>query len=80
MGPDAATETVRKSLQMGADKAVHVKDDALHGSDAVATSLVLAQAIEKIGEPDLVLPGWRPPTARCPWSRRCSPSGSGCPS
>ena len=35
MGPDAASETVRKALSMGADKAIHVLDDALHGSDAV---------------------------------------------
>ena len=47
MGPDAATETIRKALSMGADKAVHVIDDALHGSDALATSLALAKAIEQ---------------------------------
>jgi electron transfer flavoprotein beta subunit len=57
VGPEQAETAIRKSLQMGADKAVHVKDDALHGSDAIATSLVLAQAIEKIGRPDLVLTG-----------------------
>ncbi len=57
VGPEQAGTAIRKSLQMGADKAVHVKDDALHGSDAVATSLVLARAIEKIGRPDLVLTG-----------------------
>ena len=45
MGPDAAAETVRKALSMGADKAIHVLDDGLHGSDAVATSLVLAKAL-----------------------------------
>ena len=33
---------------MGADKGVHVVDDAMHGSDAIATSLVLAKAIEKL--------------------------------
>ena len=43
---------------MGADKGVHVVDDAIAGSDAVATSLVLAKAVEKIGEPaDLVVCG-----------------------
>ena len=36
MGPEPATETIRKALSMGADKAIHVLDDALHGSDAVA--------------------------------------------
>ena len=45
---------------MGADKGVHVKDDAIHGSDAPATSLVLAEAIKKLsadGQPDLVITG-----------------------
>jgi electron transfer flavoprotein beta subunit len=50
VGPEGAVDAVRKALQMGADKAVHVVDDAIAGSDAVATSLVLAQAIEKIGQ------------------------------
>ncbi|KNX36655.1 electron transfer flavoprotein subunit beta/FixA family protein [Luteipulveratus halotolerans] len=57
VGPDQAADAVKKALQMGADKAVHVSDDAIHGSDAVATSLVLAEAIKKIGSPDLVLTG-----------------------
>jgi electron transfer flavoprotein beta subunit len=64
MGPDAATETVRKALSMGADKAVHVIDDALHGSDAIATSLALAKAIEKAGPIDLVLLGSESSDAR----------------
>jgi len=60
VGPDQAADALKKALQMGADKAVHVKDDAIHGSDAVATSLVLAKAITKAsggGAPDLVLTG-----------------------
>jgi electron transfer flavoprotein beta subunit len=57
MGPADAEQAVRKALQMGADSGVHVLDDALHGSDAPATSLVLAKAIEKIGSVDLVLTG-----------------------
>jgi len=64
MGPDAATETVRKALSMGADKAVHVVDDALHGSDAVATSLALAKAVEHVGDVDLVLLGSESSDAR----------------
>ena len=47
VGPEQAGDAVRKALQMGADAAVHVKDDLIHGSDAFATSLVLAKAIEK---------------------------------
>jgi electron transfer flavoprotein beta subunit len=45
MGPESATEAIRKSLSMGPDAAVHVVDAALHGSCAVATSKVLAAAI-----------------------------------
>jgi electron transfer flavoprotein beta subunit len=49
VGPAQATDAIRKALQMGADKAVHVVDDAIAGSDALATSLVLAEAVKKIG-------------------------------
>ena len=56
MGPDQATESIRKALQMGPDKAVHVVDPALHGSDALATSKVLAAAVRTL-EPDLILAG-----------------------
>jgi electron transfer flavoprotein beta subunit len=57
MGPEQAADALRKALQMGAGSAVHVVDDALHGSDAIATSLVLAAAIRKIGDVGLVLTG-----------------------
>jgi electron transfer flavoprotein beta subunit len=63
MGPAAASETLRKALSMGADEAVHVLDDALHGSDALATSLVLAKAIERVGF-DLVVLGSESTDAR----------------
>src|SRR5499425_3906367 len=56
MGPDRASESIRKALSMGPDKAVHVLDDALHGSCAVATSKVLAAALGTPGA-DLVLCG-----------------------
>jgi electron transfer flavoprotein beta subunit len=56
MGPDGAQEALRKALSMGGDAAVHVRDDALHGSDAFATSLVLAAAIQRTGF-DVVLAG-----------------------
>jgi electron transfer flavoprotein beta subunit len=56
MGPDGAADALRKALSMGGDAAVHVQDDALHGSDAMATSLVLAAAIRRLGV-DLVLTG-----------------------
>jgi electron transfer flavoprotein beta subunit len=56
MGPDRATESLRKALSMGADKAVHVVDDALHGSCAITTAKVLAKALATI-EYDLVIAG-----------------------
>ncbi|GAA2339809.1 electron transfer flavoprotein subunit beta/FixA family protein [Dactylosporangium salmoneum] len=60
VGPGPAVEAVRRALQMGAHRAVHVCDDDIHGSDALATSLVLAAAVRKAGGdalPDLVLMG-----------------------
>jgi electron transfer flavoprotein beta subunit len=48
VGPAAAEEALRKALQMGADEGVHVEDDALGGSDALSTSLVLAEAIDRL--------------------------------
>jgi electron transfer flavoprotein beta subunit len=56
MGPAKAADSLRKALAMGADRSVHVSDDALAGSDLVATSAVLAKALEREG-PDLVLFG-----------------------
>ena len=63
MGPEKASESVRKALSMGADKAVHVLDAALAGSDALATSLVLAEALKRTGF-DLVLLGSESTDAR----------------
>ncbi len=57
VGPDKAADAIKKSLQMGAHAGVHVQDEAIHGSDAVATSLILAEAVKKIGNPDLILTG-----------------------
>ena len=60
VGPEAALEAIKKALQMGADRGVHVVDDAIAGSDYLATSQVLAAAIRKIGEEspvDVVLCG-----------------------
>ncbi|MGL5931141.1 MAG: electron transfer flavoprotein subunit beta/FixA family protein [Dermatophilaceae bacterium] len=59
IGPAGAADAIKKALQMGADRGVHVLDDAIHGSDAIATSLVLAEAVRKTtgGSPELVLTG-----------------------
>ena len=57
MGPQRATEAIRKALSMGADAAVHVSDEALAGSDAVGTARALAAAVRTVGDVDLVLAG-----------------------
>jgi electron transfer flavoprotein beta subunit len=56
MGPARAVDGLRKALAMGGDRAVHVVDDAIHGSDALATSLILATALQRMGF-DLVISG-----------------------
>ena len=56
MGPPGAADALRKALSMGGDRAVHVLDPALHGSDVHATSRALAAAIKRVGF-DLVVCG-----------------------
>jgi electron transfer flavoprotein beta subunit len=63
VGPERATESIRKALSMGADKAVHVSDEALHGSDAVATAKALAKALGTI-EWDVAIAGSEATDAR----------------
>lgn len=60
MGPDDAVDAARRALQMGADSAVHVRDDEAAGSDALGTAHVLAAAVRAIaadGPVDLVVTG-----------------------
>jgi electron transfer flavoprotein beta subunit len=57
MGPAVALEAIRRGLSMGADRGVLVSDDALQGADALTTARVLAAAIRKAGEFDLVIAG-----------------------
>lgn len=54
MGPAPAMDAVRKALSLGAAKGVLITDDALRGSDTLATAMVLSTAIQ-LQEPDLVL-------------------------
>jgi electron transfer flavoprotein beta subunit len=56
VGPDSATDAIRKALSMGADKAVHVSDEALHGSDSIQTAKVIAAALGKV-EWDVAIAG-----------------------
>src|ERR1700753_3045638 len=56
MGPERATDSIRKALSMGPDKAVHVQDEALHGACALGTSKVLAAALGTLSA-DLIICG-----------------------
>jgi electron transfer flavoprotein beta subunit len=57
VGPESAKEALKTCLAMGCDDAILISDPALNGSDALATSYVLATAIEKLGDVDVVLFG-----------------------
>ena len=56
MGPAKAQDALRKALAMGADRALLVSDDGAAGADLVATSAILAKALEREGA-DLILFG-----------------------
>jgi electron transfer flavoprotein beta subunit len=56
LGPDDAADAIKRCLQMGASAGIHIEDDAVHGSDSLGTSTILAAAIRK-AQPDLVLCG-----------------------
>ncbi len=57
MGPPQAEGALREALSLGIDSVVHLSDRAFAGSDTWATSLILAKAIEKISDYDLVVCG-----------------------
>jgi electron transfer flavoprotein beta subunit len=57
MGPAPAADAIRKAMSMGADRAVHLADDALAGSDAVQTARALAQVIKTLPGVDLIVAG-----------------------
>ncbi|RLB74153.1 MAG: electron transfer flavoprotein subunit beta [Deltaproteobacteria bacterium] len=57
MGPPQADDALREALSLGIDEAIHLTDRAFAGSDTWATSLVLAKAIERIKDVDMVLCG-----------------------
>ena len=71
MGPPKAMDALRKGLAMGADRAVLVSDEALAGSDLVATSKALAAALARVGARSRAL---RPAVGG---RQRCVPLGGG---
>jgi electron transfer flavoprotein beta subunit len=58
LGPKRVTESLRTALAMGADKAILITDDALEGSDALATAKALSAAIKDLSY-DLIFAGQR---------------------
>ncbi|WP_283680056.1 electron transfer flavoprotein subunit beta/FixA family protein [Lentilactobacillus sp. Marseille-Q4993] len=57
MGPNDFETSLRGALAMGADSAVLLSSRAFAGADTLATAAVLASAIKKIGDVDLVVFG-----------------------
>jgi len=57
MGPEQAKDALRECISVGADKAVLISDKAFAGSDTLATSYILANAIKKLGQFDLIICG-----------------------
>ncbi len=57
MGPLGAAEALRECLYRGANRAILINDRRAAGSDTLATSYILSQAIRKIGQYDLVFCG-----------------------
>lgn len=57
MGPEEAREALKHAVAMGCDAAIRVWDESFTGSDTLATSYILSQAIKKLGDVDLVLLG-----------------------
>ena len=64
MGPESAMRALHKAVSLGADRSVHLSDDALAGSDVAATGYALAKAVEK-ESPDLVLLGQQSDDGEC---------------
>jgi electron transfer flavoprotein beta subunit len=64
MGPSSAVRALHKAVSLGADRSVHLSDDALAGSDVAATGYALAQTLKR-ESPDLVLLGQQSDDGEC---------------
>ena len=64
MGPESAVRALHKAVSLGADRSLHLTDDALAGSDVNGTGYSLAQALAK-ESPDLVLLGQQSDDGEC---------------
>ncbi|MEQ9617866.1 MAG: electron transfer flavoprotein subunit beta/FixA family protein [Deltaproteobacteria bacterium] len=59
MGPGRVIETIRQALAMGADSAVHIKDEGFADADSFAIGKVIASEIKKLGEFDIIFTGMK---------------------
>jgi electron transfer flavoprotein beta subunit len=64
MGPETAVRALHKAVSLGADRSVHLCDEALAGSDVAATGYALAKTLER-ESPDLVLLGQQSDDGEC---------------
>ena|SRR5947209_4555871 len=64
MGPSSAVRALHKAVSLGADRSVHLSDDALAGSDVAATGYALAKTLAS-ESPDLVLLGQQSDDGAC---------------
>src|SRR3954452_2080538 len=64
MGPDSADRAIRKAISLGVDRAIHLSDEAVAGSDVAATGYALSKALER-ENPDLVLLGQQSDDGEC---------------
>jgi electron transfer flavoprotein beta subunit len=64
MGPESAVRALHKAVSLGADRSVHLTDEALAGSDVAATGYALSKALESEA-PDLVLLGQQSDDGEC---------------
>ncbi len=64
MGPDSAVRALHKAVSLGADRSVHLCDEAVAGSDVAATGYALAQTLQR-EKPDLVLLGQQSDDGEC---------------
>jgi len=64
MGPDSAVRALHKAVALGADRSVHLSEDALAGSDVCATGYALAKVLDS-ESPDLVLLGQQSDDGEC---------------
>lgn len=64
MGPESAARALHKAVALGADRSVHLTDEALAGSDVCATGYALARVLAS-ESPDLVLLGQQSDDGEC---------------